>query len=172
MSGCSLFTCFLSLSFDYVALNLVLSISLYLDPIQAEGPKRRVIRFAIKLYVGQEHLHPKSDASLALSLGAVRAPDQECARTSAYKMSHVYPSFSSHSYACSISDTLLAPALEAIEYNKMDFDRDLGKTSQYRVPPTEDRENAWLELIPPQTSYVFAFMSLIIGHQKGHWLNV
>lgn len=30
----------------------------------------------------------------------------------------------------------------------MDFDFDFGKTSKYRGPPTENRENAWLELFP------------------------
>ncbi|KAE9975746.1 hypothetical protein EG328_002998 [Venturia inaequalis] len=42
--------------------------------------------------------------------------------------------------------TLAAPALEAVEYEEMDFTAIFNSTSIYRGPPTPEREKAWTRL--------------------------
>jgi len=54
------------------------------------------------------------------------------------------------------SNSFPAPALEAIEYHEMDFD---DSTTQFRGPPTEEREQAWLELFP-------------LGHRKFPYISM
>lgn len=47
---------------------------------------------------------------------------------------------------CLRRTTSFTPALEAIEYYEVDFDNQFAHRTEYRGPPTEEREQAWLDL--------------------------
>ncbi len=54
-----------------------------------------------------------------------------------------------------ISHVLQAPALEAIEFYETDFDNQFAHRSEYRGPPTVERESAWLDLWHRKPAYFF-----------------